>query len=299
MPSPTPLYGAIEAGGTKFVCAIGRGPEDLEEIRFATRGPTETLAEAAEFFRAQTATHGPLAALGIGSFGPADVKPTSPDFGTILNTPKPGWAGTDVLAPLRSAVGEIPMAFDTDVNAAALGERQWGAARGFDDIIYLTVGTGIGGGVICDGRLLHGSGHPEIGHLRVPHDLTADPFKGSCPFHGDCLEGLASGTALGERWGIDPRTLPPDHQAWQLQSAYLADALANLFVTFTSQRFILGGGVMEQGFLHSMVAERLQQRIADYLPHPAPEDWVVAPELGARAGVLGALALAKDVVEPA
>ena len=209
-------------------------------------------------------------------------------YGRILNTPKPGWAQSDLAGPLRESLG-VPIHFDTDVNAAALGEGTWGAAIGLHTFSYLTVGTGIGGGAIIDGRILHGSLHPEIGHLRVPHDLDRDPFAGCCPFHGDCLEGLASGPAIAERWGRDARELPPEHEAWPLQAHYLGLALANLSLTLSPQMIILGGGVMEQAHLFPMVREELDQLLNGYLNPPD----IVPPALGNRAGILGSLALAQ------
>jgi fructokinase len=195
-----PLWGGIEAGGTKTVCAIGTGPEDLRaEVRFPTTTPAETIQQVIQFFREQ-AREEPLAAVGIASFGPLDLDPQSPRFGYITSTPKPGWACTDLAESVGQSLG-TPVGFDTDVNAAALGEHQWGAARGLDDFVYLTVGTGIGGGAMVNGRLTHGLSHPEMGHIRIPHDRALDPFEGSCPYHGDCLEGLASGPALEARWG--------------------------------------------------------------------------------------------------
>jgi len=216
------LYGGIEAGGTKFVCAVGTGPDDLHaEVRFPTRDPRETIDRAIAFFRQQTPAES-LAAVGIASFGPIDPDPSSPTFGHITNTPKPGWPHTDLAGIVRRALG-VPVGFDTDVNVAALGEFRWGAAsqksgevsdQGLDTFIYLTIGTGIGGGGMVNGQLIHGLMHPEMGHIRVPHDWNADPYAGCCPYHGDCLEGLACGPAIEGRWGQRGETLPPDHPAW-------------------------------------------------------------------------------------
>ena len=210
-----PLYGAIEAGGTKFVCAVGTGPDDLRaEARFPTTTPAETLDRTISFFLEQQTRLGePVAALGVGSFGPVDPNPASPTFGYITTTPKPGWANTDVVGALRR-VFPVPVGFDTDVNAAALGEFRWGAAQGLDTFIYLTIGTGLGGGGMVGGRLIHGLVHPEMGHIRIPHDWAADPFPGACPYHGDCFEGLAAGPALEQRWQQRGETLPDDHPAW-------------------------------------------------------------------------------------
>jgi fructokinase len=197
----TPVYGGIEAGGTKWVCAIGSGPDDIRAMtRFPTTAPDETLSHAINFFRAHSEE---LTALGIASFGPVDLQPASPTWGHVTTTPKPGWANTDVAGALGGAL-DVPIGFDTDVNGAALAEHRWGAAQGLDTFIYLTIGTGIGGGGMIGGKLMHGLVHPEMGHIRVPHDCAADPFPGVCLFHGDCLEGLASGPAI-ERAGANLR----------------------------------------------------------------------------------------------
>lgn len=289
-----PLWGGIEAGGTKFVCAIGSGPDDLIETRFPTTTPAETLARAIAFFRAQPSLP---AAIGIGSFGPVDPDPRSPTFGFITTTPKPGWGNTDVAGPIRQALG-VPVAFDTDVNAAALGEQRWGAAQGLHTFIYLTIGTGIGGGALVEGRLLHGAMHPEMGHIRVPHDWTADPYPGFCPYHGDCFEGLAAGPALEQRWGQRAELLPPDHPAWALEARYIALALTSYILTLVPQRIILGGGVMQQPQLFPLVRREVGALLNGYLPVPALLDplatYLVPPGLGNRAGVLGALALAEQ-----
>jgi fructokinase len=290
------LLGAIEAGGTKFVCAVGTGPDDIEEIRFPTGKPDETLRQAIEYFEVKQAQLGPLAALGVGTFGPADVDPKSAKFGQILNTPKKGWQGADIIGCLRERYATLPIAFDTDVNAAAWGEGRWGAGRGLQDFVYITVGTGIGGGIVSAGRLVHGTGHPEIGHLRIPRDEARDPFEGSCPFHGDCLEGLASGTAIDARWNEDPKKFAPDHPAWELEASYLADALVNLSLTLAPQRFILGGGVMEQAQLFPLIREQFTDRLSGYLELSDIERMIVPPELGSKAGVLGSLALADDAL---
>lgn len=287
------LYGAIEAGGTKFVCAVGTSPDDLREVRFPTTTPDETIARAVEFFRAQPR----VAAIGIGSFGPIDLHRDSPTYGYITTTPKPGWRNTDLVGAIRRAL-DVPVEFETDVNAAALGEHRWGAARGLDTFIYLTIGTGIGGGGLVSGKLMHGLIHPEMGHIRLPHDFARDPFPGVCPFHGDCLEGLASGPAIEKRWGARAETLPPDHPAWQLQAHYLALALVNYICTLSPQRIILGGGVMEQAQLFPLIRREVVQLLNGYIQSPAIieniDTYIVPPALGARAGILGALALVID-----
>ena len=279
------LVGGLEAGGTKFVCAAGRGRDVVAEARFATTTPAETLARAVEFFARQPL----LAAVGIASFGPIDIDPRSPTFGFITTTPKPGWAHTDVVGPLRRALG-VPIAFDTDVNCAALGEHRWGAARDVASVVYVTVGTGIGGGAIVNGRPVHGLVHPEMGHVHIPHDAKADPFEGACPHHGDCWEGLASAPAIAARWGQPPETLPDAHPAWDLEARYLALGIANVILTLSPERVVLGGGVMARTGLLERVRGSVADLLGDYV-RAAP---IVAPALGERSGVLGALALAHD-----
>jgi fructokinase len=287
------LYGGIEAGGAKWVCAVGSGPADMRALTtFPTTAPDETITRALEFF----AGNGSLEAVGVGSFGPIDLRRSSRSFGYITTTPKPGWAQTDVAGRLRESLA-VPVAFDTDVNAAALGEHRWGAAVGLDSFCYITVGTGIGGGVVANGRLVHGLLHPEVGHMRIPHDQVADPFAGSCPYHGDCFEGLASGEAMRQRWGRDARDLDED-APWQLEAQYLALGLVNVVCALSPERIILGGGVMKQPGLLARVQERLRDLLAGYFDAPELKDeigdFVLPPGLGDRAGVLGAIALAQE-----
>ncbi len=294
------LVGGIEAGGTKFVCAIGTGPDDLRAVdRFPTTNPAETLQRAIDFFDVQSKEFGPVAAIGVGSFGPVDPNVNSSTFGFITSTPKPGWRETNVVGPLRDALG-VPVAFDTDVNAAALGEWRWGTARGLDCFLYLTIGTGIGGGGMINGRLMHGLIHPEMGHVRVPHDRTRDPYEGHCPFHGDCLEGLASGPALEDRWEQPAETLPRDHPAWDLEADYLAWALVNFICTLSPERIIIGGGVM-RSHLFDPVRDKVQTFLAGYVDSPAITEaidmFIVPPGLDNRAGVLGAIALGQRLLE--
>jgi fructokinase len=287
------LYGGIEAGGTKWVCAVGSGPSDMRgTTTFPTTEPDETIARAVDFF----AQNGSLEAVGIGSFGPIDTRRSSQSFGFITTTPKPGWAQTDVAGRLEDSL-EVPVAFDTDVNAAALGEQRWGAAVGLDTFCYVTVGTGIGGGVVVNGRLVHGLLHPELGHMRIPHDRVADPFAGSCPYHGDCFEGLASGEAMRRRWGANAEELDDD-EPWELEAQYLALGLVNVICAVSPERIILGGGVMNEPTLLARVQERLPELLAGYFDAPELKDaiggFVVRPGLGDRAGVLGAIALAQE-----
>jgi fructokinase len=281
-------YGGVEAGGTKWVCGIGTGPDDLHALEtFPTTTPAETLARAAAFFD----QNGGVAAIGIGSFGPIDLR-----AGRITTTPKPGWANTDVVSVLHDALG-VPVAFDTDVNAAALGEGRWGAAVGLDTFCYFTVGTGIGGGVMAGGRLVHGLIHPEVGHMLIPHDRGRDPFTGSCPFHGDCFEGLAAGGAIERRWGRPAEELGDRSEVWELEAEYLALGVVNVICIVSPQRVILGGGVMKQPSLLPLVRARVRELLAGYIVAPALADgvdeYIVGPALGDRAGVLGAIELAR------
>jgi len=289
-------YGGVEAGGTKVCCAIGRGPEAILAIeQFPTTTPAETMARVIGFFRSHAPRSGGLAGLGVASFGPVDLSPQSPTFGWITSTPKPGWANTDLATPLQQAL-DIPVVVETDVNAAALGEYRWGAAQGQGTFLYMTVGTGIGAGALVNGRPLHGLLHPEMGHIRIPHDRTADPFAGTCPFHGDCLEGLASGPAIERRWQAPPPSLPADHPAWPLEAHYLALALTTYICTLSPQRLVLGGGVMQQASLFPMLRRQVLSLLGGYVQAPTIlegiDTYIVPPALGTRAGVLGALTLA-------
>ena len=293
------VYGGIEAGGTKFVCAVGTGPDDIQaESRFPTTNPQETIGQAVAFFEAQ-AQEEPLAAVGIASFGPVDPDPNSATFGYITTTPKPGWANTDFAGALQRALN-VPVGFDTDVNGAALGEYRWGAAQGLDTFIYLTIGTGLGGGGLVNGQLMHGLLHPEVGHMFIPRHLD-DDYAGFCPYHGDCFEGVAAGPALEGRWGVRGETLPADHPAWELEAFYLAAGAANLVFTLSPQRIIMGGGVMEQAQLLPMVRRKLQELLNGYVQAAAILDevdtYLVSPGLGSRSGVLGAIALAEMQVK--
>ena len=294
-----PLYGAVEAGGTKFVCAVGTGPNDLRaEVRFATTQPDETLAKTVAFFRDYMAKNKtPIDSIGIGSFGPVELNQNAPHYGKITATPKPGWSYADVANRVQSETG-VPVIFDTDVNAAALGEGRWGAAQGLSDFIYITIGTGIGGGVIVGAKPLHGLVHPEVGHMRLPHNFEEDPFPGHCPFHEDCFEGLAAGPALNARYGVKAETLSPSHPAWQLEAKYIALALNNLICSISPQKVILGGGVMQQAHLFPLIRHKVLEFLQGYVNSPAIldhiETYIVPPALGNRAGILGSIALAQQ-----
>ena len=295
------LFGGIEGGGTKFICAVGTGPQDIRaETRFPTTTPAETLGRAIAFFSEQQALLGPLSSLGVACFGPLDPNPASPAYGHILPTPKPGWANADVVGSLKAALN-LPIRFDTDVNGAALAEARWGAARGCDPVLYLTIGTGIGGGALINGQLLHGLIHPEMGHIPLPRDPQRDPFSGICPFHGDCFEGLASGPALEKRWGQKAETLPPDHPAWDLEAHYIALALSAYIVTLSPQKIIIGGGVAGQQHMLPLVRQKVRAHLNGYVQsnHVAAgiNDYIVLPGLGSHAGVAGAIALAQLALE--
>jgi fructokinase len=289
------LFGGVEAGGTKFVCALGADDGTLRErIEFGTTSPAATIGRVLAFFEEQ-ARRQPIAAIGIASFGPVDLNPASAQWGYITSTPKEGWRNVDLAGPVKRAFGK-PVAFDTDVNAAALGEGRWGAARDLDTFVYVTVGTGIGGGGIVGGQRLHGMLHPEMGHMRIAHDFKVDPFPGGCPFHGDCWEGLAAGPTIQARWGDKGQELPEDHPAWELEAHYLALGVNNLVCTLSPQRIILGGGVMRRAHLFPMVRRRASELLNGYIQtleiNRQIDEYIVPPHLGDNAGVLGAIALA-------
>jgi fructokinase len=292
------MLGGIEAGGTKIICGVGTGPGDLQTASFPTRTPQETIPEVIRFFRDSGGTG--LRSLGIASFGPVDLDKSSPTFGHVTSTPKVGWANFDFLGALKSGLG-LPVSFDTDVNAAMLGEMRWGAARGLSDAMYITVGTGIGGGIIAGGRIVHGLIHPEMGHLRIPHDLARDPYPGMCTYHGDCLEGLACGPAIEARWRTSARDLPNSHPAWALEAHYVALAVLNCSLMVSPKRILLGGGVMSKQHLFPMIRDEFRHLANGYLRHGAVleelDTYIQPPELGSRAGVLGSLVLAEQASE--
>jgi fructokinase len=290
------LYGGMEGGGTKFVCAVGTGPDEIiDEIRFPTTTPDETLEHAITFFKKHS-----LSAIGLAPFGPLDLNPKSPTFGCITATPKPGWSNTEIHARFRTHFN-IPLAFDLDVNAAAIGEYYWlPTNHAVDSLVYFTIGTGIGAGIILNGKIVHGLTHPEAGHIRLPHDRQKDPFPGICPFHGDCFEGLANGPAISKRWGQPADTLPEDHPAWNLEAEYIAHAVANVIFILSPQRIVLGGGVMERRQLFPIIRQKVQEILNGYLASPtftgSMLEYIVEPGLGRRSAILGAMAMAKSLV---
>ncbi|PCN44326.1 fructokinase [Brevibacillus laterosporus] len=284
--------GAVEAGGTKFVCAIGNEfGEILERSSFPTTTPQETLEQVITFFYQKN-----LDAIGIGSFGPIDLNTASATYGYVRNTPKLAWRNYNVLGHMKEHFS-VPIAFDTDVNAAALGEATWGAAKGLDSCIYMTVGTGIGVGAIVERKLLHGMSHPEMGHILVkPHHL--DSFTGVCPYHGNCLEGMASGPAIEKRWKQKGAKLQASTEVWELEAYYLAQALMNYVLILAPKRLIIGGGVMKQEQLFPLVRQQLSELLQGYVSENQYfcndlSTYIVPPALGDNAGVCGALALAK------
>jgi fructokinase len=278
------VYGGIETGGTKWECAIGTGPDDLRATATIPTTTPETIGQVVAFF----AHEGPVAAIGIGSFGPIDQKPGSVTWGHITSTPKPGWANTDVGGEIGRRLS-VQVTFDTDVNAAALGEHRWGAAQGLDTFCYITIGTGIGGGGMAGGRLLHGLAHPEFGHMRIPHDRGRDPFEGVCPYHGDCWEGLASGRAIEARWGRPAAELDGDDAVWMLQAHYLALGLVSVICVLSPERMLLGGGVMRRPSLLPLVHREVEGLMNGYQETAT----IMLPALAPRSGVLGAIALAE------
>lgn len=299
------LYGGIESGGTKWVCAIADGDGTIiKRERFATGEPQATVAQAVEVFKRFEAEQGEsLAAIGIASFGPVDLNRASPHYGYITETPKAGWAYTDVVGPVKAAFPGVPVGFDTDVNGAALGEQRWGAAQEWDTFVYITVGTGIGGGGLVNGTLLHGLIHPEMGHVLLQMRADDPLDRGVCPFHPNCLEGLASGPAIQARWGTPGQDLPADHPAWDLEAYYLAQAVEAITAILSPQGVILGGSVMHQVQLFPMIRAKVSAMLNSYLKHErllsGMDDYIVPPGLGDNAGVMGAIALAMQAQEQA
>ena len=289
------FYGSIEAGGTKFVCSVATGPEHLvEEIRFPTTTPEETLGKAIHFFQPFVKA-GQVRTIGVGCFGPLDLDPDSPTYGFITATPKPHWSNTNVRGNLQHAL-HVDVAFDSDVNAAAIGEATWGASRGIDPSLYLTIGTGIGGGYLTKGKPLIGMLNLEMGHVRIPHSRELDPFVGCCPFHGDCFEGLASGPAIEKRLGVKGGVVAENDAFWDLEADYIASALMNYILTLSPKRIILGGGVMQRESLFGKIRSRVSELLNGYVASPIVlkeiDRYIVPPALGNQSGSLGGIALA-------
>lgn len=281
--------GAIEAGGTKFVCGIGNEKGEIEQrVSFPTREPEATMKDVIDYFRDKQ-----VEAIGIGTFGPIGLDPTRSDFGCVTTTPKPGWSGYPLLHAVKDHFG-VPTGWDTDVNAAAVGEAEWGAAQGLDSCVYYTIGTGVGVGVVASGQPVHGLVHPEGGHVLIRRH-PADAFAGACPYHGDCLEGMAAGPAIERRWNKKGSELPPEHEAWNIEAYYIGQAIAGTILLLSPKKIILGGGVMHQRQLFPLIREEVRRSLNGYVNASAIleeiDQYIVPPGLGDNAGLCGALAL--------
>lgn len=286
-------FGTLEAGGTKMVLSVGNeNNELLEQQSIPTEAPEKTIPAMIDWFRDKG-----IVSLGIGSFGPVDLNPASETYGWITKTPKPGWSMKPLLPPMRDALA-VPAAIDTDVNAAALAEWKLGAAKGLNSCMYVTVGTGIGAGLVIEGNMVHGLVHPELGHMLLRPEAGDPAPDGFCPYHKGCLEGLASGPAIEKRWGRKAYELPEDHEAWELEADYLAQMCVNAICAFSPEKIILGGGVMQQKHLFPLIRARTQRLLNGYVQHPAIldhiETYITEPGLGTKSGATGALLLARE-----
>ncbi|HAG70181.1 MAG TPA: fructokinase [Lachnospiraceae bacterium] len=285
------LYGALEAGGTKMVCALGdENGRILEQISIKTTVPAETLPAIADYFRDKK-----IESLGIGCFGPIDLNRESPTYGYITSTPKTDWMNCDIVGYLKKELN-VPIGFDTDVNGSLLGEVTYGDSKGLSDVVYFTIGTGIGAGVMAGGRLLHGMLHPEAGHM-IMERVSGDNYAGRCPFHHTCFEGMASGPAIEERWGQKAVELSDRDEVWELEAEYIAQALMNIVCVLSPKRIILGGGVMHQMQLFELVREKLEKKLNGYIKAPELKDmenYVVPASLHDDQGIMGCIKLAID-----
>jgi len=285
------MLGGIEAGGTKFVCAVGDEKGNIvDRIQIPTTVPAETIPKVIKFFNQFD-----IDAIGIGSFGPIDVNLESPTYGYITSTPKTAWKDYPFVQTLKDSFA-VPIGFNTDVNAAALGEATLGAAKGLDSCLYITVGTGIGAGAIVQGKLLQGLSHPEMGHILLRRHPN-DPYPGKCPYHNDCLEGLAAGPAIEERWGAKGVNLVERTEVWEMEGYYLAQALMQYILILSPKMIILGGGVMNQKPVYTAIYKYLPELIHGYVSLPELSDYIVSPGLGDAAGITGALLLAQQSLE--
>lgn len=290
------IYGALEAGGTKMVLSILDEEGTMtERVSIPTEGPNHTVNVMIDFFSKHH-----IDALGIGSFGPLDLNPESPTYGYITATPKLAWRNYPLMPVLQTAL-QVPVALDTDVNASALAEMELGAARGLESCVYVTVGTGVGGGFCFEGKTIHGLMHPEMGHMLLTSDPRDPAPVGYCPYHQHCLEGLASGPSLEKRWGMSGKDIPQDHVAWEIESEYLSQMCHNIMMTLSPSKIILGGGVMTQKFLFPMIREKTVKSLGNYVNSAVVEnglvDYIVEPGLGVNSGVTGAWLLAKRAME--
>ena len=290
--------GALEAGGTKMVCAIGDELGNvIERASFPTRMPEETMPDIINYFKDKD-----IAALGISSFGPLNLNEEDPNYGDITTTPKPGWKDYPLLRELKNALN-VPVGIDTDVNGAALSEALLGAGKGTDSLVYYTIGTGIGGGAVVEGKLLHGLVHPEMGHMMM-RPCKDDPTPhGFCPYHDGCLEGMANGPAIEKRWGVSAKELPEDHIAWDVEAEYLAQMCANTTLILSPKKIVLGGGVMHQLHLFPKIRKRTLEILNGYVAHKAVlediDNYIVPPALGDNAGAAGSLLLALEALKKA
>ena len=289
-------FGTLEAGGTKMVLSVGNeNNELLEQTSIPTEAPEKTIPATIDWFRDKG-----IVSLGIGTFGPVDLKKDSSTYGWITKTPKPGWSDKPLLPPMQEALG-VPALIDTDVNAAALAEWQLGAAKGLNSCLYVTVGTGIGAGLVIEGKLVHGLVHPELGHMLLRREEEDPAPDGFCPYHKGCLEGLASGPAIEKRWGRKGYELPPGHKAWNLEAAYLAQMCMNAVCAFSPEKIILGGGVMQQKHLFPLIREKTLSLLNGYVQAEEIlndiDSYIVEPGLGTKSGATGALLLARQAYE--
>ena len=290
------ILGTLEAGGTKMVCGIGdENGNVFERVSFPTRMPEETMADIIGYFKDKN-----IEALGIGTFGPVNLNKADPAFGSITTTPKPGWANYPMFKVLKDAL-QVPMEIDPDVNAAALGEATYGAAKGLKNCLYVTIGTGVGGGLVVEGNRVHGLLHPEFGHrLLQPHKDDPCP-DGFCPYHKGCIEGMVSGPAIMKRWGTPAQNLPADHIAWEIAADYLAQMCMNAILAFSPEGIVLGGGVMHQMHLFDMVRAKVMEKLNGYVAHErilsGCKDYIVSPGLGDNAGATGGLILALQALQ--
>lgn len=289
------LIGAIEAGGTKFILGIGNEKgEVLERLSIPTESPEITMPKVISYFKEKK-----IEVMGVGSFGPIDPNVDSPTYGYITTTPKAGWSNYDLIGELKKHLN-VPMAFDTDVNGAALGELTWGGAHGLNSALYITVGTGIGAGAVVESNMIHGLLHPEMGHITIQRHRN-DTFEGNCPYHKDCLEGLAAGPAIEKRWGKQGHELPIGHEAWEMEAFYLAQALVNFILIISPEKIIMGGGVMKQDFLFPLVRKEVQRLLNGYVDKREIieniDNYIIPPQLGDNAGLCGSIALGLQLVQ--
>jgi len=287
-----PLFGALEAGGTKMVCAVGNAQgKILERVSIPTRTPEETMPEMLNYFRGKD-----LGAIGIGCFGPIDLDRRSPEYGTIMSSPKLNWRNFPIYRRFREEL-DLPVGIDTDVNAAALGEAVWGCTREVSNSIYITVGTGVGLGVIINGRPYHGMIHPEGGHIFMDRRPDDPMVRGVCPYHPNCLEGLASGPAIERRWGRKAEELTDCTAVWEMEAYYMAQAICSYIMMISPERIILGGGVMHQQQMLPLVRREVHRQLRGYIQGKGLDDldhYIVPVSLGDNQGVMGAVKLAMD-----